>query len=550
ILSSVVLACLCLAVARPAWSYFDKGGVLGVGARPMGMGGAFVAVQDPGTDAIWWNPAGLVTLPRMEASGFFAPLLNGKEIYYSGAFVSPFMDDTAIGLEVTDLYYNTGQSDTDSSEYQYILSLATPLNVEKTVSIGINLKYDQVSSGASASLPPPSTQTINNDMSGLGIDVGALYQVPLPTLGKQINFGFLGQDLDTSLHDQSSGVDTTVPLLLQVGTAYYPDENLVFTCDFSFFNDQNIAGEALQNPLYDSEGDTINSLAPDQSRPHFGIEGWFFDGHLGLRAGYTGFATTPDQFTAGISYKQSWYGIDYAYMGHADYLGDSHRLELHVDFGGPAERPRVVALVNPPVNVVVRPDNNSVQLTWDANPDPHVTGYTVYMSKASGTDYTPIQKRMKDHRVVVDGLTNGVRYYFVVTSVNNSWPAVESTYSTEVSAVPSPQIPGAPTLGGGGSVGSSSANGEINVKGWGPPTGSIAGYNLYVSLNPDNGFKKLNSTPIKDSSYLAQGLDIGRRYYFMLTQVTSDSPPVESAPSAVWSMLSSEAPATAAPAGR
>jgi Fibronectin type III domain len=528
---------LCLGLSSRASAYFDKGGVLGVGARPMGMGGAFVAVSDPGTDAIWWNPAGLVTLPRMELSGFFAPLLNDKEVYYSGAFVAPFMDDTALGLEVTDLYYNTGESDTDSSEYQYILSFATPLNVEKTVSIGLNLKYDDVSSEASAQVPGTG-QTINNDESGLGIDLGVLYQVPLPNWGKQVNFGFMGQDLDTVLHDQSSGVDTTVPLLLDVGTAYYPEQNLVFTCDFTFFNDQNIAGEPLSTSLYDANGDTISSLAPDESRPHFGIEGWFFDGHLGLRAGYTGFATTPDQFTAGVSYKQDWYGVDYAYMGHADYLGDSHRLEVHVDFGGPAERPRVVALVNPPENLTAAPNNNSVQLHWDPNPDPHVTGYTVYMSKVSGSDYMPIQKSMKEHQVVVDGLTNGERYYFVVTSVNNSWPAVESNYSTEVSTVPSPQVPGAPELGGGAPEAAAAPNGQIVVRGWGLPTSELKGYNLYISEEPDSGFRKLNDTPITALSYTVQGLDIGRHYWFMLTSVSNDNPPVESRPSAPWSLIS------------
>jgi hypothetical protein len=167
------------------------------------------------------------------------------------------------------------------------------------------------------------------------------------------------------------------------------------------------------------------------------------------------------------------------------------------------------------------------------------------MSKVSGSDYMPIQRSMKEHQVVVDGLTNGERYYFVVTSVNNSWPSVESNYSTEVSTVPSPQIPGAPVMGGGSAEQAATpANGEILVKGWGLPTSELKGYNLYISESPDSGYRKVNDTPITAASYLAQGLDIGRHYWFMLTSVSNDNPPVESRPSPPWSLISHAAGAT------
>jgi len=531
---AAVLSALAFGLAPQAQAAFDKGGVLGVGTQAMGMGGAYVAVAQ-GAEGAWWNPAGLVQNQRMEISGMYAPLLNGKEDYYSTAFESPFFDDTALGYTLVDLYHNTGDSETDASEYTFLLSFATALNAEKTVSVGVNLKYLDYSSTASAQLD--SGQTIYATAYGVGMDLGALYQIPLPTWGKKLNFGFMAQDVDTTLHWQS-GVEETVPLLLQVGTAYYPEENLVFTCDFSFFNDMNIAGEPLNTPLTDASGDTIDSLAPDEYRPHVGIEGWFFNNHLGLRAGYTGFATTPDQFTGGVSYKESWYGVDYAYMGHADYLGDSHRLSVHFDFGGPGERPRVVALVNPPTNVVARPGNNSVQLQWDANPDPHVTGYTVYMSKASGSSYVAVQKRMKENKVVIDGLTNGQRYFFVVTSVNNSWPAVESNYSSEVSTVPSPQIPTAPGVGTTVHPDNTPAAGEIAVSGWPAITGNVKGYNLYMSETSGTGYRKVNDSIISSSSYLVQGLDLNRRYFFVLTSVSNDNPPVESRPSQEWSLLS------------
>jgi hypothetical protein len=524
-------------LASQGWAAFDKGGVLGVGARPAGMGNAFVAIADD-SNSIHWNPAGMVQLPRMELSAFFGPLLNGKEYYMSGSFVMPSFEQTAIGLSLVTLYHDTGNAVTRAYENTYIASFATPMNIEKTVSIGMNLKFLQYDSQATATIPSTG-QTIEAKAGTVGIDLGGLYQVLLPSYGKKVNFGFLAQDLDTVLRWQS-GVEERVPLLLQVGVAYFPEENLAFALDYSFFDDPNISGRPLDTPLLDpTTGKTINTLEPQEYRPHVGIEGWFFNSHLGLRTGYTGFATTADRFTAGVSYKQDWYGVDYGYMGHAEHLGDSHRVSGHVDFGGASERPRVVALVNPPASVGARPNNNSVQLQWEPNPDAHVTGYTVYMSKASGGNYVPIQKRIRENKVIIDGLTNGQRYYFVVTSVNNSWPAVESNYSTEVSSVPSPQIPIVPGAQGEmPQVATGINNGVILVKGWPVPAGSVAGYNLYMSEISGAGHKKQNDTPITASSFMVKNLEVGKKYYFVMTSITTDNPPVESRQSVEWSLTS------------
>jgi hypothetical protein len=321
--------------------------------------------------------------------------------------------------------------------------------------------------------------------------------------------------------------------------------------DFSFFNDTNISGRPLSTPLYDANGNTITSLEPQQHRPHVGLEGWFFNGHLGLRCGYTGFATTADRFTGGVSYKESNYGVDYAYMGHAEHLGDSHRISGHFNFGPGAERPRLVSLVNPPLNLAARPTNNAVHLAWDLNPDPHVTGYTVYMSKAPGASYVPVQKRIKENKVIVDGLTNGTRYYFVVTSVNNSWPPVESNYSQEASAVPAPVIPSAPTMGEGSKPEAAPANvGVAVLSGWAPPAGSAIGYNLYMSSQSGTGYKKVNEQMIKDSTFNVPNLECNKRYYFTLTSLSDSQPPVESKPSQEWSKIANcdqPAPAQSGP---
>src|SRR5688572_593906 len=107
-MTSILKIALALLLAAPGLhAAFDKGGVLGVGARPVGMGSAFVAIADD-SDAPAWNPAGLVQLPRMELSAFFGPLLNGKEYYMAGAFVIPFLEQTAMGLSMVTLYHDTG----------------------------------------------------------------------------------------------------------------------------------------------------------------------------------------------------------------------------------------------------------------------------------------------------------------------------------------------------------------------------------------------------------------------------------------------------------
>ena len=44
--------------------------------------------------------------------------------------------------------------------------------------------------------------------------------------------------------------------------------------------------------------------------------------------------------------------------------------------------------------------------------------------------------------------------------------------------------------------------------------------------------------PITAVSFLVKNLEPNKRYYFVLTSLTTDNPPVESRPSQEWSLLS------------
>lgn len=64
---TLVFGSLVLATAGQAASYSNEVLAIGVGARAMGMGGAYVAVADDST-ATYWNPAGLPGIKNIEVS--------------------------------------------------------------------------------------------------------------------------------------------------------------------------------------------------------------------------------------------------------------------------------------------------------------------------------------------------------------------------------------------------------------------------------------------------------------------------------------------------
>ena len=84
----------------------------------------------------------------------------------------------------------------------------------------------------------------------------------------------------------------------------------------------------------------------------------------------------------------------------------------------------------PPTNLTAVVGDAQVSLSWSASTN--ATSYNVYDSTISGGPYTKVGTTTNINYTVT-GLTNGVTYYFVVTSVNGS---LESVYSNETSATP------------------------------------------------------------------------------------------------------------------
>ncbi len=475
--------------ASKGFAAFDKGGVSGLGARPLGMGGAFSTIADTG-DAIFYNPAGLVQVLRPEVSGMGAVLLNGKEDLFDLAYVQPFGDQMAWALATQQLFFTDGSE----NERIYYGTFAAPLAIDKSISFGLNIKLFTVDSATQ-----PGQQA-----SGIGLDMGFLYHIPIlnPRYGKQLNIGLSAEDLDTKIRYQAGNEDP-IPLRVRGGFSYQFTDDLVTAFEFSDFNDPNLGSHHTL------------LLA--------GIEGWFFEDQLGLRTGYTGFQTLDGQFTAGISYRSKTWGIDYAYIGHAQFLGSSHRISANWRFGD-SFLGKVKSFI--PEGVTAYVEGDIITLRWNNSPSLSLAGYNVYFSKTTGSGYVKInQKAVKANYYSLRGLEKNTKYYFVVSSVTNTIPPVESQFSREIYAGTT-AAPGAPVV-----VQSDVQNEgvidiakQVGMAGFPDPAkNNLKGYNIYVSEVSGGREDKINVQPLANlPTYLVRKLKVGQKYFFTFTSVGLD----------------------------
>ncbi|MCX7570312.1 fibronectin type III domain-containing protein [Tumebacillus sp. DT12] len=183
-----------------------------------------------------------------------------------------------------------------------------------------------------------------------------------------------------------------------------------------------------------------------------------------------------------------------------------------------------------PTHLVAVAGDRKANLSWDANTEPNIVGYNVYMdgvkintSLVNGTTYSVL------------GLTNGVTYSFTVTAVDadgNESPHSNVAYATPKDSWP-PDVPQRVVTTG--------LDGQVDVK-WDANTDSdLAGYNLY-----QDGVK-VNGALITDAFYSVTGLTNGTTYVYTVTAVDTSGNESEASSPAPETPRDLTAPA--APAG-
>lgn len=292
----------------------------GVGARAIGMGGAFVAVADD-VYAMEYNPAGLALLDRASVTFDYANLYDLgllKQSYLGGAFPTRWgvhglsykglrvaFDPFPQKLNETTLGYGYGRS-------------------FGPFSLGTRLKYFDLSSDFT-----------NGTATGIGFDIGARYQVT-----DRWSLGASIQNLYSNLNF-GTGTSESIPTSWKLGTAYRINEKWILAFDYD-----GVSGDAFNRLRLGTEYWIIRpSYRLPEEKKHreifAGVDLEKYPISLAIRSGFDKSQSGKADFTptVGATFGYGAVRLDYAFEFNRADLGSTHRYSLSYDFKPWGEKP-------------------------------------------------------------------------------------------------------------------------------------------------------------------------------------------------------------------
>ena len=278
---------------------------IAVGARPLGMGGAYTAVSGDAA-SLYWNPAAISRMKQSEAMLVHTKWLAAMNFNFAG-FAFP-LEKGAMGVSVTML--DAGEMEQTTEEMQEGTGLTfSAYDVAGAVTYGFPLT-DRFYLGFTGKFIYQSIW--NETASGVAMDVGTLYETPLKNLwlGMSIsNFGtdmkLTGKDLyhyydpDVTRSGNNDKILSTIetdswplPLNVRLGVAY----------ERPIINEKNnlLVAIDLQHPNDNTE--SVN----------FGGE-WEWNKQVAVRCGYKSLfqQDSEEGITAGLGLKLPFAGISW-----------------------------------------------------------------------------------------------------------------------------------------------------------------------------------------------------------------------------------------------
>ncbi|KAF0134714.1 MAG: amidase [Candidatus Saganbacteria bacterium] len=303
---------------------------IGVGARPLGMGKAYVAMAEDG-DGIFSNPAGLGKIDGPKLTSMYSNVLGDVSyIVLGGAY--PATKNSAIGLGAVvsgvssiSLYDSNAQPAGSANWGSSVVFLSYGLNLEDAkLQLGGSVKYYNQGGSGTKDIESASA-------SGLGVDVGAIYS-PSDML--------------------SLGLNAQNPFSTKLESGNKVENSLI----------TNIKG-GVKVTLRPTESQKINILADAdmaKRRPaalHFGAE-YLPVPNIAIRAGLD-----DKDITAGVGLRAGGMEFNYAYHPYGSVAEDSTHY-FSVSYVGPDKKDDSadleLSVVKPADKSVIYADNIEV----------------------------------------------------------------------------------------------------------------------------------------------------------------------------------------------
>lgn len=294
---------------------------IGVGGRPLGMGGAYVSLVSDVT-AGYWNPGALARMNFPQVSLMHDERFGNLVNYDYGSVAIPWGPKVSLGLSVirlgVDDVPNTNNALIDlnnngildpgerldigkitffnASDWAFILTYSK--RQSEKLSYGVNLKV--------------ISRSIDNGSAwGIGFDAGAIYDVS-PKFRVGVNL----MDLTTTYLAWNTGRKELITPTAKIGSSYdipiFSTGRLTPAVDFDIrFENRKFA--------------SLAHVGPVSADIHAGLEYGFKD-LFAVRVGYN----DVKQLTFGAGVKLPKLNIDYSFakFDGTDQLGNTHRISV------------------------------------------------------------------------------------------------------------------------------------------------------------------------------------------------------------------------------
>jgi len=307
----IIVPLLLFATSAEAAKYAGESFTLGAGARPLALGGAFVALADDAS-GIYYNPAGLALATRNQVvllhSETFGSLVNHDFVGFrhpvtmSGKAAGLGLGIYRVGgggIKLTEWDADLGRPvvTEEVGHYDYLLLAGGGLQLSTKLRLGAAAKVIMRSLG-------------HDSGYGLGVDLGMQYE-PMTDLA----LGLAVRDASSSFLSYDNGTQESILPAVRLGGSY-----------MLRFDQFTIRGIGETEILFEGRKYAaqlwMNNISAD----------FRYGGELGYReVVFFRAGSDINRLTLGVGLRFDRFSLDGAFLDHPD-LDNSYRLSLAVDF--------------------------------------------------------------------------------------------------------------------------------------------------------------------------------------------------------------------------